>query len=49
MLSSRELARGMGFPPDYVLKGTRADRVKQVGNAVEVTVARALCAAMLAA
>jgi len=49
MLSSRELARGMGFPPDYVLKGTRADRVKQVGNAVEVTVARALCAAVLAA
>ena len=28
------LTRLMGFPADYPLQGTRADRVKQIGNAV---------------
>lgn len=34
MLSVDELTRLMGFPADYPLQGTRADRVKQIGNAV---------------
>jgi DNA (cytosine-5)-methyltransferase 1 len=34
MLTVAEYLRGMTFPADYVLTGTRAERVMQVGNAV---------------
>ncbi len=48
MLRIDELTRIMGFPEDYVLIGTQADKKKFIGNAVEVTIARAWCAALCA-
>ncbi len=47
MLTPKELAAGMSFPPDYVFKGTRGTQVKQIGNAVPVKTAKALCMALL--
>lgn len=49
MLQPHELAAAMGFPSTYVFKGNREQRVKQIGNAVAVGIAEALCAAILAA
>ena len=46
MLKIPELKRIMGFPEDYKLIGTQADRKKFIGNAVEVTMARVLCEAV---
>lgn len=43
MLKNPELKKIMGFPEDYVLVGSQADQKKFIGNAVEVTIARALC------
>lgn len=44
MLQPHELAGAMGFPKEYDFAGeTKEDVVKQVGNAVSVGVARALC------
>lgn len=43
MLTPRELARAQGFPDDYEFTGTKADIVKQIGNAVPVNLAAALC------
>lgn len=34
MLEPHEIGRGMAFPDDYVVLGTKAERVKQYGNAV---------------
>jgi len=34
MLTPEELKLGMGFNPEYVIKGTAKERVKQAGNAV---------------
>lgn len=34
MLQPHEIGRAMAFPDDYVVHGTRRDRVKQFGNAV---------------
>ncbi len=47
MLQPHELAAAMGFPKDYQFAGTREQRVKQIGNAVAVQVAKALCREML--
>lgn len=47
MLTPAELAAANGFPNGYFFAGTRADAVKQIGNAVEVKQARALGLAML--
>lgn len=47
MLAPHELAAAMGFPAGYVFKGTRADAVRMVGNAVQVDMADALCGAVL--
>jgi DNA (cytosine-5)-methyltransferase 1 len=47
MLVPPELAQAMGFPRDYEFTGTKTEVVKQIGNAVEVTKARALCRALL--
>lgn len=47
MLTPKELAGAMGFPDDYVFKGTRTEIVKQIGNAVAVNMAQALCMALL--
>lgn len=47
MLQPRELARAMSFPDDYQFAGTREAKVKQIGNAVPVETAKALCMEML--
>jgi DNA (cytosine-5)-methyltransferase 1 len=48
MLEPHELARAMGFE-GYEFTGTKKDRIKMIGNAVSVELARALCAAILRA
>ena len=47
MLQPAELAAATGFPLDYKFSGNRGEVVRQIGNAVEVNVARALCGAVL--
>lgn len=47
MLQPHELAAAMGFPADYKFSGNREAQVKQIGNAVAVNTARALCRALL--
>lgn len=47
MLQPRELAGAQGFPNGYEFEGTREDQVKQIGNAVPVNLATALCSAIL--
>ena len=47
MLTPRELATAMGFPPHYIFTGTQGDQVRQVGNAVPVNLAKALCRSAL--
>ena len=46
MLKIPELKKIMGFPENYVLVGSQADQKKFIGNAVEVTIARAWCEAL---
>jgi DNA (cytosine-5)-methyltransferase 1 len=43
MLRIPELKRIMGFSDSYTLIGTQAEQKKFIGNAVEVTMAKALC------
>lgn len=43
MLHPLELAAAMSFPPGYRFIGGRTAQVKQIGNAVPVRTARALC------
>jgi len=43
MLAVDELAAAQGFPAGYVLFGTKAEQIKQVGNSVCPAVAEALC------
>jgi len=47
MLRPHELAAAMGFPKTYKFAGNREEQVRQVGNAVAVKTARALCKAMI--
>lgn len=47
MLQPRELARAQGFSDDYRFSGTREQVVKQIGNAVPVNLAKALCKKIL--
>lgn len=47
MLQPHELAAAMSFPENYQFKGNREQRVKQIGNAVPVRTAQALCEALL--
>jgi len=49
MLQPHELAAAQGFPRSYSVSGKRKDKVKQIGNAVPVQTARALCYAILTA
>ena len=46
MLNIQELKRIMGFPDDYILKGSQAEQKKFIGNAVEVNMSRVLCEAL---
>ncbi len=47
MLTPRELANAMSFPSNYQFSGSREDIVKQIGNAVPVELAKALCKHLL--
>lgn len=47
MLQPHELSAAMGFPADYQFTGTKEQKTKQIGNAIEVNMARALCYVML--
>ncbi len=47
MLQPHELAGAMGFPREYKLCGTKTEIVRQIGNAVVVQVAKALCKSLL--
>lgn len=47
MLQPHELAAAMSFPKSYIFKGNREQKVKQIGNAVPVNLAKALCLSIL--
>lgn len=47
MLQPHELAAAMSFPKSYFFAGNRKQKVRQIGNAVPVNTARALCTAIL--
>ena len=47
MLQPHELAGAMSFPETYIFVGNREQKVKQIGNAVEVRTAKALCLSVL--
>jgi DNA (cytosine-5)-methyltransferase 1 len=47
MLQPHELARAMSFPAGYEFAGNRETKVKQIGNAVPVSLAQALCSALI--
>lgn len=47
MLQPHELARAMSFPKNYHFSGNREQIVKQIGNAVPVNLAKALCKVLL--
>jgi DNA (cytosine-5)-methyltransferase 1 len=49
MLQPHELSAAMGFPGGYKFAGNKSEVVRQIGNAVSVRTARALCAAALRA
>ncbi len=49
MLDVPELAAAQGFPDGYMLHGTKAERIRQVGNAVVPNVMKAICQEILAA
>lgn len=48
MLQDDELAAAQGFPPGYHLHGNKADRIRQIGNAVCPPVMKAICGAIAA-
>jgi len=47
MLRIHEMKSIMGFKKEYTLIGTQAEQKKFIGNAVEVTIARKLCEALV--
>lgn len=47
MLEPHEIGAGMAFMPDYVVLGTKRQRVKQYGNAVTPPVAEVLMSALV--
>jgi DNA (cytosine-5)-methyltransferase 1 len=47
MLQPHELAAAMSFPADYQFRGNRTDVIRQIGNAVPVGTAQALCAGII--
>jgi DNA (cytosine-5)-methyltransferase 1 len=49
MLQPHEIARATSFPDDYKFFGTKADIIKQIGNAVPIKTATALCETLIAA
>lgn len=49
MLQPHELAAAMSFPKTYFFAGNREQKVRQIGNAVAVQTAKALCLSILTA
>lgn len=49
MLQPHELAAAMSFPSNYKFAGNRGEKVRQIGNAVPVKTAKALCKALIEA
>jgi DNA (cytosine-5)-methyltransferase 1 len=49
MLQPRELKQAQGFPAEYEIVGTKTDRTSQIGNAVPIGLAKALCKHVLTA
>ncbi len=49
MLQPSELAAAMSFDKEYKFTGNKTEQVKQIGNAVPVRTAQALCTALLTA
>lgn len=47
MLQPHELAGAMSFPKSYVFTGNKGDQIRQIGNAVDCSMSRALCGAIL--
>jgi DNA (cytosine-5)-methyltransferase 1 len=47
MLTTQELAAATSFPEDYDFIGSQKDVIKQIGNAVPVNLAEALCTELL--
>lgn len=47
MLQPHELAAAMSFPKNYEFTGNRENKVKQIGNAVPLKTAKALCGSLL--
>lgn len=47
MLTPAEYQAAMGFPADYQITGTRAEKIHQLGNAVCPPVMRAICTEVL--
>lgn len=47
MLQPHELAAAMSFPSNYEFTGNREAKVKQIGNAVPLRTAKALCQSLL--
>jgi DNA (cytosine-5)-methyltransferase 1 len=47
MLQPHELAKATGFPSGYKFLGTKTEVVRQIGNAVVVDIAKALCLSLL--
>ena len=47
MLKPHELAAAMSFPRGYTFTGNKGEQVKQIGNAWDVSMGRALCGAIL--
>jgi DNA (cytosine-5)-methyltransferase 1 len=47
MLNPRELARAQSFPDEFEFVGNKGEVIKQIGNAVPVSTATALCQSVL--
>lgn len=47
MLQPNELAKAMSFPDEYHFAGNKSEIVKQIGNAVPINLAEALCTSLL--
>mgnify|MGYP002133795825 CR=1 FL=1 len=45
MLQPRELATAQGFPPDYIMTGTKAEQVARIGNSAPPDVVAKIVAA----
>ena len=47
LMKVHELSAAMGFPKDYIFSGTKTDAKRQIGNAVECNISRALVSTIL--